>query len=384
MLRLRVAVVVVVLAALFGATFRFAEAATPTGEVTIEATGGTATGFSADAGPSGITTGPDGLMWFLERSEIAVARLNADGSVDEFDWPIAIGSMSSIVTGPDGNVWFLDFNPPGRVGRVTPAGVVTEVATGGVTAGFTAGNVQNIIVGPDDNLWFTRPFVDAGVGRITTAGVVTQFAAPVGMQPRDLAVGSDGNMYVTSDDAAGTILRVTPAGVITTAATGGVTAGFTAGRFPSDIAAGPDGNLWFLIQGGVARMTTAGVVTEFDAPTASPQQEDIASGCGSLWITRGEEEGSTSAIQRVTTSGVYTTFTSGVPAGSSPDGLALGPDDDMWFTMRADPGRVAHIGAGCGGAAPTTTTTDPTTTTTTGTTEPPPATPVPQNPSFTG
>jgi virginiamycin B lyase len=370
-------------AAAFAVSLQLADAATPLGEITIEATGGSTAGFSTAAGPSGITTGPDDLLWFLERSEIAIARLNADGTVDEFDWPVALGSMSSITTGPDGNLWLLDFNPPGRVGRVTPAGVVTEVATGGVTAGFTAGNVQNIIVGPDDNLWFTRPFVDNGVGRITTGGVVTQFDAPDGTQPRDIALASDGNMYVTSDDAAGTILRVTSAGVITAVATGGVTAGFTAGRFPSDITVGPDGNLWFLIQGGVARMTLAGAVTEFDTPTADPFLEDITSGCGSLWVTQGEEDSSSSAILRVTTGGVFTSFTTGLPAGSSPDGITFGPDDDVWFTMRAAPGRVAHIGAGCGGVAPTTSTTEATTTTTTAG-EPPPAAPVPQNPVFTG
>jgi streptogramin lyase len=358
-------------AAIVGATFGSAGAATPLGEIDIEATGGATSGFSADAGPSAITLGPDGNMWFLERSEIAVARRNADGTVSEFDWPIATGSMSSIVAGPDGNLWFLDFNPPGRVGRVTPAGVVTEVATGGITPGLTAGNLQNIIVGPDGNLWATRPFVSAGVARITTAGVVTEFAAPAGIQPRDIAVGSDGNMYVTSDDAAGTILRVTSAGVVTTVATGGVTPGFTAGRFPSDIATGPDGALWFLEQGGVARITTSGTVTEYLAPTATPFLTDITSACGSLWISQGEEDGSDSALLQVTTAGAFTTFTTGLPADSSPDGVAVGPDDDVWFTLRADPGQVGHIGAGCAVEPPA----EPTG---------PPASPVPASPSFTG
>jgi streptogramin lyase len=376
--RYALATALCVLAATFVATFPMADAATPTGEITIEATGGTTAGFSAGAGPSAITVGPDGLIWFLERGEIAVARRNTDGSIDEFDWPIALGSMSSIVAGPDDNLWFLDFNPPGRIGRATVDGVVTEVATGGVTAGFAAGNVQNIIVGPDDNLWYTRPFVANGVGRITTAGVVTEFAGPVGTQPRDLVVADDGNMYVTSDDAAGTILRVTPAGVITAVATGGVTPGFTAGRFPGDIALGPDGNLWFLIQGGVARMTTAGVVTEFDTPTDEPFLEDITSACGSLWISQATEDNSESALLRLTTDGEFTTFTDGLPADSSPDGVILGPDDDLWFTLRSDPGRVGHIGAGCFQQAPTTTTTTTTPTT------PPPAPPQPVDPDFTG
>jgi streptogramin lyase len=380
--RVAAATVSLVIIASSIAMFPAADAATPTGEITVEATGGDTPGFSEGAGPSAITVGPDGLIWFLERAEIAVARRNSDGSIDEFDWPIGTGSMSDIVAGPDDNLWFVDFNPPGRIGRATVDGVVTEVATGGVTAGFTAGNVQSIVAGPDGNLWITRPFVANGVLRITPGGVVTEFAAPVGIQPRGIVVAEDGNMYVTSDDAAGTILRVTTAGVVTTVATGGVTPGFTAGRFPSDITLGPDGNLWFLIAGGVARMTTDGEVTEFDAPTADPFLTDITSACDSLWISQAEEDNSDSALLRVTTDGEFTTFTDGLPTDSSPDGVTLGPDDDVWFSLRSDPGRIGHIGAGCLQQQPTTTTAP--TTTTTAPAPPPPAPPQPVDPDFTG
>jgi hypothetical protein len=107
-------------------------------------------------------------------------------------------------------------------------------------------------------------------------------------------------------------------------------------------------------------MTTDGTVTEYPAPTADPFLTDITSACGSLWISQGEEDGSDSALLQVTTAGVFTTYTAGLPADSSPDGVALGPDDDVWFTLQADPGRVGHIGAGCA-AGPTTTTTGPST-----------------------
>ena len=60
-----------------------------------------------------------------------------------------------------------------RIGRITPAGVVTEFS-----AGITAGSgPYGIAAGPDGNLWFTE-FDGDRIGRITPAGVVTEFGAP--------------------------------------------------------------------------------------------------------------------------------------------------------------------------------------------------------------
>ena len=50
---------------------------------------------------------------------------------------------------------------------------------------------------------------------------------------------------------AGGIAKVTPAGVVTEF-TGGVTPGFSANSFPTGITAGPDGNMWFTEYSGAA------------------------------------------------------------------------------------------------------------------------------------
>src|SRR5689334_5753702 len=73
--------------------------------------------------PDGITTGPDGALWF--GTEDAIGRMTLDGSVTTYPLPIPGSKGEAITTGPDGNLWFTEFHG-GRIGRITPAGVLTE------------------------------------------------------------------------------------------------------------------------------------------------------------------------------------------------------------------------------------------------------------------
>ena len=125
----------------------------------------------------------------------------------------------SIVLGPDSNLWFAE--EAGRIGRITPTGVVTEFTTGITPGSGPAG----ITVGPDGNLWFTE-MQGNRIGRITTAGVVTEFST-----------------------------------------------GITPGSQPYHITAGPDGNLWFTEADGnqIGRVTTSGSFREFPVPTGSSE-----------------------------------------------------------------------------------------------------------------
>ena len=52
-----------------------------------------------------------------------------------------------IATGPDGNVWFPE-QDGGRIGRITPLGVVTEFSSG-IASGAAPGRIT---LGPDGNL----------------------------------------------------------------------------------------------------------------------------------------------------------------------------------------------------------------------------------------
>ena len=120
--------------------------------------------------PSSITAGPDGNLWFMDSSD-QIGRITPAGVTVEFPIPNFPGADSSwyggMTTGPDGNLWFAisSLNPayPGRIGRITPAGDVTEFAT--------HSEPNQITVGPDGNLWFTADFaIGRGRGRSQPAG----------------------------------------------------------------------------------------------------------------------------------------------------------------------------------------------------------------------
>ena len=92
--------------------------------------------------------------------------------------------------------------------------------------------------------------------------------------------------------------------------------------------------------GKVARVTTAGVITEFSVPTAASRPDAITTGAdGNLWLTYLNK----AVIARVTTAGVFTEFA--IPSGGiSSYGVARGVDDNVWFTEQ-DMGKVASVTA---------------------------------------
>ena len=78
------------------------------------------------------------------------------GSVSDFCFTPFTGgshSMGGLVAGPDGNLWFTEI---GHIGRLTPAGAVTEFA---LASSDSKPGV--IVAGPDGNLWFTEPSAKA-------------------------------------------------------------------------------------------------------------------------------------------------------------------------------------------------------------------------------
>lgn len=97
------------------------------------------------------------------------------------------------------------------------------------------------------------------------------------------------------------------------------------------IAAGPDGAMWFTESGAgyskIGRVTTDGVFTEFLPPTPASQPTGIAKGPdGAMWFT----ELGANQIGRITVDGTFSEFA--IPtAASQPYGIAAGPDGAMWF-----------------------------------------------------
>lgn len=264
----------------------------------------------------------------------STAAAAAAGTVTEFG-----GSPGSapkgIVAGPDGNLWFGGTN--GRIGQITPTGVVAQ---------FTAGmEPYGVAAGPDGNLWFTEYYGDKGgftsgkVGRITPAGAVTEFPIAdlnAGARPQMITGGPDGNVWFT-EQIGRQIGRITPAGALTYFALSGLA---------SDITTGPDGNLWFTeYPDRIGRITPAGAITEFTAGiTGGSNPSGIAAGPdGNLWFT----ETSGDRVGRITPAGVVTEFSVGISSNAQPRAITAGPDGNMWFTEpgRGRIGRIATGGA---------------------------------------
>src|SRR6185312_8693734 len=84
--------------------------------------------FGVTNQPTGIARGPDGNMWFTERSGTAVGRIAPDGKVEEFNVPGQTGGdgfYAGICLGPDGNLWFADARH-GAIEKITTSGSISE------------------------------------------------------------------------------------------------------------------------------------------------------------------------------------------------------------------------------------------------------------------
>lgn len=196
----------------------------------------------------GITTGPDGRLWYTatnvpcddparpcaERIRGTIQRMRPSGRITGvFRIPTPYSDPSRIVTGPDGNLWFTEQGAvgangccepthpaPGKIGRITPRGHITEFTT---PTPFS--NPAGITVGPDGNLWFTeysyrtREGTQQGgnkIGRITTRGVIKEFPLPTPFARADgITFGPDRGVYFTqspSNNAFGALGRIQTGG----------------------------------------------------------------------------------------------------------------------------------------------------------------------------
>lgn len=111
--------------------------------------------------------------------------------------------------------------------------------------------------------------------------------------------------------------------------------------WPSSIAPGSDGALWFATTQGVGRITTSGAVSFYPAARAGSDAESITAGPdGALWFT------SEHSIGRITTSGVVSTYA--LPSTDDPDSITAGPDGALWFTNTIVDSRNQYTGASIG------------------------------------
>ncbi len=102
------------------------------------------------------------------------------------------------------------------------------------------------------------------------------------------------------------------------------------------IAAGGDGNLWFVDAGQrkVGRITPSGTITEFGLPADVGAPYAITSGPdGNIWVTTNAlGQGHQDWILRFTVDGAVTGQFPAGKTGSAPERITSGPDGNLWFT----------------------------------------------------
>lgn len=193
--------------------------------------------------PSGITVGSDNQLWFTELNSSGTGAINRISTSGTFGRATAaIKQPNAITGGSDGNLWSTDYSFNG-IRRITPGGgTISFTAPSAVRVDRQDGSFlaasAGITSNTDKNLWFTEPGANK-IGRITPAGVVTEFTVPTpNASPAEIVSDSDGNLWFTESEA-GQIARVTQAGVFSEFAVP------TAGSAPNGIVIGPDNNIWF-------------------------------------------------------------------------------------------------------------------------------------------
>jgi streptogramin lyase len=234
--------------------------------------------------------------------------------------------------------------PGAGVATASPPGTVTEFP-----AGLPAGSSPwQLAMGPDGNVWFTDIGTTRAVGRITPAGTISEFSGGLSNFPFGITPGPDGNMWSADARAIG---RITPAGTISE-----FSFGLDPFSEPQAITLGADGNLWFTDE-GAPKHNTVGLITPSGTISEPPlalnpgsRPEYIAPGAdGNIWFT---DEGTSPAIGRITPctplpcAPSVTEFTAGLKAGSLPEGIAPGPDGNMWFTDRGTTKAIGQVGTG--------------------------------------
>jgi streptogramin lyase len=284
------------------------------------------------AGAGGITTGPDGNLWFANDGTSAphtvlpsIGRITPSGAISTFTSP-NLDNPVNITSGPDGNLWFTNEGTfqygigysGSSIGQITPSGVISKFTDP------TINDPYGITAGPDGNLWFTNQGNDS-IGMITPAGVVSNFPVSAGA-PYDIVTGPDGALWFTDGNSIG---RITTAGVITmfpfTSGSGGLVR----------ITVGPDGALWFTDGNSIGRITTAGVISEFPLPAGQAAGGGITTGPdGNLWFPSGN-----GYVSQMTPAGVVTgPFVGPIATLQTQSNYAFyqdivtGPDGNIWFT----------------------------------------------------
>jgi streptogramin lyase len=186
---------------------------------------------------NGITTGPDGNVWFTEGAHVAVVTPN--GNISEYLYPSGtVGNTNDgITSGPDGRIWFTEDGgqyvdsidpgtrtivqhnsgcggaeaivsaPDGNLYHDCGDGQIVQMSTDGNILSIIPqpwgydGNVQDLTIGPDKAVWFVASrsnFNIIGEYNYLTQTVTAYVPPNSSYASYAITAGPDGNIWATS------------------------------------------------------------------------------------------------------------------------------------------------------------------------------------------
>ncbi len=257
------------------------------------------------------------------------------GSVDGIGVEASFSSPTGVDMDNNGNMYVADYSG-GKIRKITPEGNVSTLS-----GAFSLPN--GIAVDDNDNIFVTE--WGNRIKKISSTGIVSTFAGSgvagyadgIGTSaqfsnPSDVEVDAEGNLYV-SEHHGNRIRKITPAGEVSILAgsidgTTGSTDGIgTAARFnnPTGIALDGAGNIYVadFSNNRIRKITSSGVVSTFVTGVTSPRKLEFDA-FGNLLVSLQN----TGNIIRITPLGNISTFESGF---LSPNGLVFNNTGDLFL-----------------------------------------------------
>lgn len=316
----------------------------------------------------GLTTAPDGAVWFAGSHGYEhtggdgafVGRWDPVGGLTEFSLP-SDREVGKPAIGPDGNVWL-----PGsalnersylvaRLGRLPISGQLYDY-----TLGNRVGGVYSVAT-MKDAVWFAASRridnrVRATVGWIAASGdgALRQFPLPFHCWARAIAAGAGAVWFTESCWRRYSTRSGHTASIDRIDRTGKITRYPISPRFePISVAVGSDGSVWFgesQVQGWhsmIGRVKRSGRVVEFRVPEAGWPNSIAVGPAGRLWFPSRTGGHVTRALDSIGPGGgIGEPICLDPECNLEPTGLATGLDGSIWFSAA----RVRSEGGG-GGAA---------------------------------
>jgi hypothetical protein len=180
---------------------------------------------------------------------------------------------NTLVYASDGNYYGVAITGGGYVYRVTPAGVLTKLATFPANSFLRASNFVPLLQANDGNLYGVVPNGSstgtAVFYRLTLSGEYTPlytFPSGLGYDPTALIEGSDGNLYGSTLGASSQLIRLTKSGQYALLHTLNA---LTEGQCQCHLTQGSDGTIYGSAQAGA--QYGGGSIFAFDVGLPKPQ-----------------------------------------------------------------------------------------------------------------